>query len=321
MLWSRCFAFLFLLAVVGLVGLNPLTAADEEAPAAEQPAGEAPAGEAPAAEQEITPAQAKELIKEQLKLTPTMGPATFDLGGMAQINLPADYQGLNGNDTRKLLQFYGNLVGSDEVGTIEPLNEDWFVVFEFDPVGYVKDEDKNELDAAEMLETMQAGQEAANAQRKEMGLDELELTGWAMEPNYNPQTHNLQWAIKIRNKTSGGESVNHFTRLLGRRGVMEVALVCGPDQLQSTLPTYEQLLQGYTFKQGEDYASFTSGDKVAEYGLAALVTGGAAAVAFKTGLLAKLGIFLAKAWKIVAVAAVAVFAAIGRLLGLGKKSA
>ena len=39
---------------------------------------------------------------------------------------------------------------------------------------------------------------------------------------------------------------------------------------------------------GESYAEYRKGDKVAEYGLTALIAGGTLAVAAKTGLLGKL---------------------------------
>ena len=52
---------------------------------------------------------------------------------------------------------------------------------------------------------------------------------------------------------------------------------------------------------------------MAEIGLAALVVGGAAAVAAKTGFWKVLITALAAFWKFIAVGAVAVFAAIGKL--------
>jgi len=67
--------------------------------------------------------------------------------------------------------------------------------------------------------------------------------------------------------------VNYNTRLLGRKGVMEVSLVVDPEKLSATMPAYQALLKDYDFKQGERYAEFRQGDKIAKYGLAALVTG------------------------------------------------
>ena len=79
---------------------------------------------------------------------------------------------------------------------------------------------------------------------------------------------------------------------------MRVTLVVDPQALVNVLPTYRSQLNGFSFKTGQDYASFIKGDKVASYGLTALVAGGAGVAAAKFGLfkiLAKFGkvIFLA----------------------------
>src|SRR5438046_7897948 len=47
--------------------------------------------------------------------------------------------------------------------------------------------------------------------------------------------------------------------------------------LHDALPiSFKSALGGYGFVSGENYAEFKAGDKIAEYGLAALVLGGAA---------------------------------------------
>src|SRR3546814_17594306 len=92
--------------------------------------------------------------------------------------------------------------------------------------------------------------------------------------------------------------INYNTRLLGRRGVMEVVLVADPQTLDASIASFKELVPGYEFGAGEKYAEFREGDHVAEYGLAALITGGAAAVAAQKGWLAATGIFLVKMWKL-----------------------
>jgi uncharacterized membrane-anchored protein len=87
---------------------------------------------------------------------------------------------------------------------------------------------------------------------------------------------------------------------------MEVVLVVQPDQLAETLPTFRNLLTGYSFQTGETYAEYRPGDRIAKYGLGALVLGGAAVGAAKLGLFAWLAVFLKKGWKLVVVAFAAV---------------
>src|SRR3546814_13198880 len=92
----------------------------------------------------------------------------------------------------------------------------------------------------------------------------------------------------------GGLLLNYNTGLLGRGGVMEVVLVADPQTLDASIASFKELVPGYEFGAGEKYAEFREGDHVAEYGLAALITGAAAAVAAQHGRLAAIGIFLAQ---------------------------
>ena len=190
-------------------------------------------------------------------------------------------------------------------------------MFRFSDVGYVKDDDKDKLDGDKLLKSIREGTEAANKYREKMGAAPLHITGWEIPPRYNEQSHNLEWAI--RGESEGSPVINYNTRLLGRKGVMEVKLVMDPEVMNAALPAYQALLKDYSYKQGERYAEYRSGDKLAKYGLAALITGGAAAVAVKTGLFASLVLFFKKAAKLIVIAVVAVFAWIRKLI-TGRKT-
>jgi uncharacterized membrane-anchored protein len=240
------------------------------------------------------------------------GPGNADLKNTAEITLPAGYRFANAADTQRLLKAAGEPVSGQELGMLVPEEGKWSVFFEFSPDGYVKDDEKDKLDADKMLKVIIRGNEVGNEQRKKMGAPPLNIIGWEKKPSYDPETHRLEWAI--RGESEGRPILNYNTRLLGRKGVMEVVLVCAPDKLAANLPTFKELLAGCSYKSGEKYAEFRAGDKVAKYGLAALVTGGAVAVAAKTGLLASIALLFKKAWKLVVVAVVAVVAFFKRLI-------
>ena len=215
------------------------------------------------------------------------------MGGQGEITVPDGYVFTGTEGTQRLMEAFGNLLSDQEVGFVAPdLSQDnpdfnWFAVFEFDPTGYVKDDEKADLDADAMMESMIENEELANRQRQEMGYDTLSVTGWAMPPQYNERTHNLEWAT-ILLAGSGTQVVNLNTRLLGREGVMKVTLVCDPQQLESTIPAYQRMLESYRFQEGRRYAEYRQGDKIAKYGLTGLVVGGGAAVLAKTGLLKRI---------------------------------
>jgi uncharacterized membrane-anchored protein len=141
----------------------------------------------------------------------------------------------------------------------------------------------------------------------------LSVLGWQTPPFYNPETHNLEWAIRLRGG-DGSSVVNYKTKLLGRRGVMDVVLVCDEEEMPTVIPEYQKLLKGFAFKKEESYAAFSKGDKVAEYGLTGLIVGGGLLVAAKSGLLAKL-------WKPILIGLVAVGAFLKRIfVGTSKES-
>ncbi|HEX5221362.1 MAG TPA: DUF2167 domain-containing protein [Verrucomicrobiae bacterium] len=240
------------------------------------------------------------------------GPATAQLTDVAQIALPAGYMFLDGKQTRAMMKAAGEPSSGNEVGFLRPTNGGWAVYFEYDDVGYVKDDEKDKLDADKLLKAIKAGNDEANKERERYGSAPLIITGWEQEPQYDDKTHNLTWAIRA---TSEGEPVlNYNTRLLGRKGVMEVVLVCDPADLQKILPTFNGLLGDYKFNTGQAYAEYKPGDKVAKYGLGALVLGGAAVGAAKLGLFAWLAVFLKKGWKVVVIAAVALAAGVKKIL-------
>ena len=68
--------------------------------------------------------------------------------------------------------------------------------------------------------------------------------------------------------------------------------------MTSAIADFKEKLNGFEYNQGERYTEFKAGDKLAEYGFAALILGGAAAVASKKGFFALALAFLAGAWKL-----------------------
>lgn len=243
-----------------------------------------------------------------------------ELKEWATIQIPEGFGFLNGADSDKLMQQFGNLPSEYE-GMLASNDLNTLILFQFDDSGYVKDDEKDQLDADKMLKDMQAGDAAGNEYRQSEGLDSLHTEGWAVEPNYNEQTNNLEWGIILRSG-SGHKNINYNTKLLGRNGVMHVTLICEPDMLQGLLPSYQEHIQGFAYKTGKTYAEYREGDKVAAYGLTALIAGGALYGAAKMGFLAKFLLFFKKGAKAIIIGIVAVFIGIKKFFSnrLGGKS-
>jgi len=221
------------------------------------------------------------------------GPMDGNLGEYATIKVPKGFRfigdragiktfnDLTQNPTSPM--DLGVLV-SDDVG---PGNE-WYIVFVYSDDGFVKDDDRNNLDADAILSSRQEMQGQANGQRKQMGFEELDIVGWSVKPFYDPKSNNLTWGIRIRGKATNSESVNYESRLLGRKGYFSAVLVGEPQDMGKLVPIYDNLLKGFAYRNGQKYSEFREGDKIAQYTLTTLAAGGILAIAAKTGLLGKL---------------------------------
>ena len=232
------------------------------------------------------------IIEELQKLAWQRGPGEGAIGAKAKILIPDGFSFLDERNTRRFLELMGN-PPRDNHYLIAPANLDWFAVFTFDPVGYVKDDEK--IDAAALLDSLKEGDGPGNEERKRLGMAPIYTDGWHVPPHYDAGTKRLEWGMRLRDE-KGGIHVNYTSRLLGRSGVMSAVLVSSPQTLNDDMQAFNGALAGYQFNAGEQYAEFKSGDRIAEYGLAALVVGGAAAAAAKAGLFKSLGKFL---WVIV----------------------
>lgn len=237
------------------------------------------------------------------------GPVIGDLDGRAQIRVPEGFVFAGPEGTRRILEAMHNPTHGSELGLVAPTNLAWFVVFEFDAVGYVRDDEKTKLDADAILDSIRKGTRSGNEERRNRGWPEIEIAGWEQKPKYNDRTHNLEWAVKA---TSEDKSiVNHNTRVLGREGVMRVTLVTDPESLPLQIPAFRDVMTGFEFAKGHGYAEYRPGDKVAKYGLTALVVGGATAVALKTGAFKWL-------WKLIVFGAIAISGFFRNLFGRRK---
>jgi uncharacterized membrane-anchored protein len=240
------------------------------------------------------------------------GPITAKLGPQAQFAIPQGYLFADSEGTRKFLEMNENVPSGEEVGLLTSPKSGWFVIFEFADVGYVKDDEKKSLDADAMLESIRKATEAANEERRRRGWGTMTVVGWMRPPHYDEATHNLEWAVKGEDE-KGKVASNLNTRYLGRRGYMSVTLVADADKFETTTTEFRKVLTGFSYTPDNDYRAFVKGDKVAEYGLTALVVGGAAAVAAKTGLLKVIGTFLLAGWKFILAGLAALAGALRKL--------
>jgi uncharacterized membrane-anchored protein len=246
--------------------------------------------------------QQQDQLARQIAALPWQSyPSVAALGSVAQFSLGGDLRYLDPSSTSRFLELNGN-PPRDNQYTIAPRSLDWFAIFLFDPSGHVRDDEQ--LDPDELLKTLRQQNEDGIAERRRLHLPILRLDGWAVTPHYDLQTRRLEWGTRLVDEADGTVTTNYTIRILGRSGVMSGILVSSPEDLNSNIQQFHTALRGFSFLQGQSYTEFRQGDRVAEYGLAALVVGGAAAAAASSGIMKGLGKFLG-------LGAIALFAAIG----------
>ncbi len=241
------------------------------------------------------------------------GPKTVDVGSdLATLDLPNEYIFANGKDAKEIMKKMDNHVSGKEQGIVfsKDDNENWYVLFEFDDIGYVEDKDSNKIDADKLLSQIKEGTEEDNKEKRKNGKPTLDVIGWDEKPHYDATTHNLTWSVLCNSQ--GTQIVNYNVRVLGRGGVTEVTLVADKDEMTKVKPNLENIISKYSYKEGKRYTDYIKGDKMAEVGgLAALIAGGAGAA--KVGILAKLLLIFKKIWILIIAGIGGLFKAIGSI--------
>lgn len=241
--------------------------------------------------------------QKQINALPWVHSGTATMAEQATIKISPDLRYLDSPGTEQFMTLTGNIASPNEY-TIYSKKHDWFAVFNFVDSGYVKDDEK--IDPDSLLQELKTQNEAGLEVRKQQNLPLLYLEGWYIPPRYDKQTNRLEWATKIRDENNQ-TIINFTTRMLGRSGYMSVTLVSDPSSLDRDIAEFKTALRGFDFLPGQKYAEFRDGDKMAAYGLGALIVGGAAAAASKGGFKAL--------WALIIAAGAAIVAFIKKIFG------
>lgn len=235
----------------------------------------------------------------------------IELGaGLATLDVPEDFYFLGAKDAeRVLVEAWGNPPGQHVLGMLFPAEVtpfdkgSWAVTIEYDEDGHVSDSDAASINYSDLLTQMRSDIRTANPGRVSAGYPSIELVGWAEPPHYDSHARKLYWAKELRFGDAQDTTLNYEIRALGRQGVLSMTFIAGTEQLAAINERRDAVLAMAQFNQGKRYEDFdVSVDKVAAYGIGALIAG---KVAAKAGLLAGGLLLLKKFGVVIAVAAAA----------------
>ena len=240
--------------------------------------------------------------------------------GVGAINVPRGFKYLDAEQSKRVLvDLWGNPDEEDmTMGLIMPekygVLSDHGYVFNimYDEIGYVKDDDADDIDYSDLLKDMKEETREASKTRLTMGYDPIDLIGWATPPYYDKDRKILHWAKEIQFGTDSIHTLNYNVRVLGRKGVLILNAIGSMEDLGIVQQDIPQVLNIVEFNDGYKYKDFDpSVDEVAAWTIGGLVAG---------KVLAKVGFFavIAKFGKFIVIGLIAFFGAIYRRI-TGKK--
>ena len=239
-------------------------------------------------------------------------------GGLAKLSVPKEFNFLGPDDAETVLvKLWGNPPSEKKpLGLLipagmTPLSTNcWVVTIDYSEDGYVKDSDASKINYDDLLKKMQKGIAENNKARRGTWLSGR--SRWSAG-RHRRITMPPRTSFIGQNSSSSTakpkDTLNYNIRMLGRKGVLELNAVAPMDQFAEIDQQTPQILGMVDFKEGSRYADFDPKvDKVAKYGIAALVAGGALAAAAKLGLLKGLWIAILAAKKFIIIGVIAVVA-------------
>jgi uncharacterized membrane-anchored protein len=247
--------------------------------------------------------------------TAIIGPAKIKLLDQGELAIPAGDVFIPATEANRIMQAMGNPSSPARFGLIisQKKEDNWLVDVGWIKEGYVRDDDAKDWKPDTLLASLKENTENDNAAREAQGLPALDVVGWAQPPKYDNGGHRLVWSLLLKDRgapASEPQTVNYNTYALGREGYFMLDLITDSNHIAADKAVAGQLLGALNYTGGKRYQDFNgSTDKVAAYGLAALV--GVVAVK-KLGLIALAGAFLLKVWKLGLIAIAGASAAVRR---------
>lgn len=242
------------------------------------------------------------------------GPTSIKLGDQGTLQVPKGAYFIPKSEANRVLRSMGNSDDDNRFGMVAGAYKKkiWFAPITFIDEGYVKDDDAKSWNADDLLQKLHDGTDAQNKDRSARGFPTVQLLGWIEEPRYDAAAHRLVWSTDTVQEGDGAadHTVNYNTYVLGREGYFSLDFVTSKSLIEEEKPIAAMILAGISFGQGKRYEDFdASTDKIAAYGLAALVGG---VVLKKAGLLALGAAVVVKFAKLILIAVLGAFAAVRR---------
>lgn len=264
-------------------------------------------------------AQEIDTIQEKINLVEQM--LSYQTGeialkaGEAKLKVPTGFRFLDRNQSIYVLtELWGNPADSSVLGMLVPNGKgvldfnSWVFTISYDDMGYVKDDDADDINYDDLLKEMQQECTDANPEREKQGYQTVNIVGWASQPYYDKDKKVLHWAKEIKFGKDSINTLNYNLRVLGRKGVFMLNAISTVNELPEVRSNIGKVINSIEFTEGNRYGDFKPDvDHVAAWTIGGLVAG---------KILAKVGFFalILKFWKLIAIGGVAAGSAIWKFI-------
>jgi uncharacterized membrane-anchored protein len=227
--------------------------------------------------------------------------------------LPEGYSMLRGDAARRMMflnqgielpnteaYLYNNDLGTE-------------IDFSFNESGFVSLDDWEDIDPDGLLQSIIDTAETENAERRKNGVSEIYIKAWIQPPTLDRDSKSIHWALDVMDEGSQMRIVNAVALKLGRRGYEMAVWVGTLEQYQDSNELRVAALDNHDFQPGSRFADYTTGDKLAGFGIASLVavTAGANSNTAKAGAAGLIAAAVAFGKKFIIVPILLAFGAVG----------
>ncbi len=223
-------------------------------------------------------------------------------GGIADLTIPTGFKYVADEQARYVMsELYGNPEDPSMIGILMPesmgitYGEGYIFVLYYQQIGYVKDDDAQEIDFEKLLDQMRNDASEENRQRIASGLETYGIVGWAKKPYYDSNKKVLNWAKELKFESDTEiNTLNYNILILGRKGILTMNAISTMNELPLVEDQKENIIRMFSFHEGYRYEDFDpETDEVAAWTIGGLVAGKILTEESSSGIAKYIGLLLA----------------------------
>jgi uncharacterized membrane-anchored protein len=264
----------------------------------------------------IIPARAATGVDEQLRNLHWQTGTRQLAQSHGSFAVPPHAKMLTGADATRFDEAINGQGDSDSEGVVVADHRTLYL--SYDDSGHVTADDWNDVDAHKMLADMKQSTDDGNAERTKSGVAAFHVDRWVQPPVYDAAHASVRWIVGMHD--DGGQTfINAVALALGRHGYERFTLVSDGKNPAADRSALAAFTNDYSFDRGSRFGDYVQGDKLAGFGLAALVGTAAGVTLAKTGMFAAILLFAKKFIILILAAGAALFGRFRRMFSGGAK--